>query len=142
MWHELTRDFQSWYAHRHEWRDADLSDADIEAIVEAYDQMSIQHQLLLGIRKLMPPAYGWIQSLNTTDDHKIEAAPEQVDAAFAELVEAGRYKKISASFFGPDVAGNPVPGTYYLKHVGFLGATAPAVKGLNRRQLCPSRWRV
>ena len=107
-----------------------FSDADIEAIVEAYDPDVYPAPIVVGHPQTDAPAYGWIQSLNTTDDHKIEAAPEQVDAAFAELVEAGRYKKISASFFGPDVAGNPVPGTYYLKHVGFLGATAPAVKGL------------
>lgn len=49
----------------------------------------------------------------------------QVDPAFAEIVEAGRYKKRSASFYlGADgqVAG--------LRHVGFLGAFPPDVKGL------------
>jgi hypothetical protein len=58
------------------------------------------------------------------------AEPDQVDAAFAELVNAGRYKKISGSFYTPDAPANPVPGVYYLRHVGFLGAQPPAVKGL------------
>jgi hypothetical protein len=37
---------------------------------------------------------------------------------------------VSASFFSPGQEGNPEPSAYYLKHVGFLGAMAPAVKGL------------
>jgi hypothetical protein len=53
-----------------------------------------------------------------------------VDAAFAELVQAGRFKKISASFYTPDAPANPKPGVYYLRHVGFLGAQPPSIKGL------------
>jgi len=46
------------------------------------------------------------------------------------MVNKGRYKKISASFYSPNYPFNPAPGSYYLKHVGFLGAVPPAVKGL------------
>ena len=46
------------------------------------------------------------------------------------MVRAGRFKKVSASFYTPDSPHNPVPGVYYLRHVGFLGAQPPAVKGL------------
>lgn len=53
-----------------------------------------------------------------------------MDPAFAELVKAGRYRKVSASFYPPAAKANPRPGSYYLKHVGFLGAQPPAVKGL------------
>ena len=49
---------------------------------------------------------------------------------FAEMVQAGRFKKRSASFYKPDSPANPVPGVYYLRHLGFLGAQPPAVKGL------------
>ncbi len=46
-------------------------------------------------------------------------------------MEAGRYKKVSASFYQPDSPNNPVPtGVFYLRHVGFLGAQPPAIKGL------------
>lgn len=48
----------------------------------------------------------------------------------AELGAAGRYKKVSASFYRPDAPCNPKPGAYYLRHVGFLGAQPPAVKSL------------
>ncbi len=53
------------------------------------------------------------------NDGALSATPRQVDPAFAEMVEAGRFKKISASFYAPSASGNPVPGTYYLRHVGF-----------------------
>ena len=46
------------------------------------------------------------------------------------MVAAGRFKKRSASFYTPDSPNNPKPGVYYLRHVGFLGAQPPAVKGL------------
>jgi hypothetical protein len=60
----------------------------------------------------------------------LEAAPQQVNPAFAEQVRQGAYKKISAAFYAPDSPHNPKPGVYYLKHVGFLGAMPPAVKGM------------
>ena len=54
----------------------------------------------------------------------------QVDDDFAELVKKGRYKKVSASFYPPNHPSNPQPENWYLRHVGFLGAHPPAVKGL------------
>jgi hypothetical protein len=53
-----------------------------------------------------------------------------VEPSFAEAVRDGRYRNVSASFYPPSAAHNPRPGVFYLKHVGFLGAAAPAVKGL------------
>jgi hypothetical protein len=46
------------------------------------------------------------------------------------MVRDGRFKKISSAFYAPSHPRNPVPGVYYLKHVGFLGAMPPAVKGM------------
>ncbi len=50
-------------------------------------------------------------------------------------VDSGRYKKRSASFYAPDSPNNPVPGVYYLRHVGWLGALPPGVKGLDEVSL-------
>lgn len=58
-----------------------------------------------------------------------------VSDACRELVGAGRYRKISASFFSGAAPGNPCPGALYLKHVGLLGAAAPAVHGLQAVEL-------
>jgi len=45
-------------------------------------------------------------------------------------VDAGRYKFRSASFYEPNDPSNPTPGSWHLKHVGWLGAQPPSVKGL------------
>jgi hypothetical protein len=109
----------------------DFSESDLAASARAYDPALHEAPIVIGHPKHDAPAYGWVRSLAAGSDG-LEATPQQVDAAFAELVAAGRYKKISASFYLPDAPNNPVPGVYYLRHVGFLGAQPPAVKGLKQ----------
>lgn len=106
-----------------------FSDSDLAASAKAYDPERFEAPIVVGHPDLNAPAYGWVKSL-TFADGALDAEPHQVDPAFAELVSAGRYKKISAAFFSPDAPNNPSPGVFYLRHVGFLGAVAPAVKGL------------
>lgn len=106
-----------------------FSDADLAATAKAYDPAKHEAPIVIGHPKADLPAYGWVKGL-TYADGALEARPDQVDAQFAELVKAGRFKKISASFYIPGAANNPVPEVYYLRHVGFLGAQPPAVKGL------------
>lgn len=106
----------------------EFSAADLQATAAAYDPAKHEAPLVVGHPKTDDPAYGWTKALAFND--ALEATPDQVDAAFAEMVGAGRFKKISASFYAPDAPANPVPGVYYLRHIGFLGAQPPAVKGL------------
>lgn len=106
-----------------------FSEDDLAAMVSAYDPGVHEAPLVIGHPEATAPAYGWIKSL-AVQDNRLLALPDQVDPAFAELVRAGRYKKVSASFYRPDSPANPRPGAYYLRHVGFLGATPPAIKGL------------
>jgi hypothetical protein len=105
------------------------SEADLSACARAYDPTLHEAPIVVGHPATNAPAYGWINALTAAGDG-LEAIPHQVDPAFAEMVEAGRYKKISASFYLPDSPSNPKPGVLYLRHVGFLGAQPPAVKGL------------
>lgn len=107
----------------------DFSESDLAASAAAYDPAKHEAPIVVGHPKTDGPAYGWVKQLNFAEG-ALEACPDQVDPAFAELVAKGAYKKISASFYTPDSLQNPVPGVYYLRHVGFLGAQAPAVKGL------------
>lgn len=111
----------------------EFSESDLQASARAYDPDKHEAPIVIGHPRHDAPAYGWVKWLAATDD-SLSAFPHQVDAAFAELVTAGRYKKISASFYLPDAPNNPVPGVYYLRHVGFLGAQAPAVKGLKQAE--------
>ncbi|MHB1333398.1 MAG: hypothetical protein ACYCY1_12440 [Sulfuriferula sp.] len=106
-----------------------FSESDLAASAQAYDPAKHEAPLVVGHPQHDAPAYGWVRSLGFADG-SMEAQPDQVDPAFAEMVAAGRFKKISASFYSPDSPNNPVPGVYYLRHVGFLGAQPPAVKGL------------
>lgn len=106
-----------------------FSEADLEASAKAYDPALFEAPLVVGHPQLDAPAYGWVESLSFSEGG-LTAAPRQVDPAFAEMVRAGRFKRVSASFYSPDAPANPVPGVLYLRHVGFLGAAAPAVKGL------------
>lgn len=106
-----------------------FGEADLAASAAAYDPAKHEAPIVVGHPAADAPAWGWVQSL-AVDGGDLTAMPRQVDPAFAEAVAAGRYKKVSASFYQPDSPHNPVPGVYYLRHVGFLGAQPPAVKGL------------
>ena len=106
-----------------------FSEADLAATAAAYDPALSEAPIVVGHPVTDGPAYGWIKALSFAAGG-LEAEPDQVDPAFAEMVAAGRFKKVSASFYPPESPNNPAPGVYYLRHVGFLGAQPPAVKGL------------
>lgn len=108
----------------------DFGQTELDQIVGSYDPKVHEAPLVVGHPKTDAPAYGWVQSLSTTPAGVLEAAPAQVHPDFAELVRLGRFKKISMSVYRPDSPTNPKPGSWYLRHVGFLGAQPPAVKGL------------
>ncbi len=112
----------------------DFAESDLAATVKAYDPALHEAPLVIGHPKHDAPAAGWVKSLSAADEGLI-AVPHEVDAAFAEQVAKKSFKKISASFYHPDAANNPVPGVYYLRHVGFLGAQPPSVKGLRPIEL-------
>ena len=106
-----------------------FSEADLIETAAAYDPARHEAPLVIGHPATDDPAWGWVKSLKFADGALI-AEPDQVNPAFADQVKAGAYKKISASFWRPDAPGNPTPGKWALRHVGFLGAQPPAVKGL------------
>jgi hypothetical protein len=109
----------------------EFSESDLQATVAAYNPALHEAPLVVGHPRLDLPAYGWVQALAFSEGG-LDATPAQVNTDFADMVAAGAFKKISASFYAPDAPQNPVPGIYYLRHVGFLGAAAPAVKGLRQ----------
>jgi len=110
-----------------------FSEADVAQIAASYNPAVHEAPLVVGHPRTDAPAYGWVKSLRA-DGGQLYAEPQEVDAQFAELVNARRFKKISASIYPPQAPGNPTPGQYHLRHVGFLGAQPPAVKGLRPAQ--------
>lgn len=108
-----------------------FTQSDLAACVKAYDPSVHEAPLVIGHPQTEDPAWGWVKSL-TLNGSDLLAEPDQLDPQFAELVGNGRFKKVSASFYLPDSPNNPKPGTLYLRHVGFLGAQPPSIKGLKQ----------
>lgn len=103
--------------------------ADLQGLVDSYDPSLHEAPIVAGHPKDNGPAFGWVGGM-TLSGSNVYATPQQLNADFAEQVQAGAYKKVSASLYTPDHPSNPKPGSYYLRHVGFLGAQPPAIKGL------------
>ena len=106
-----------------------ISDADLQAIASGYDRSLAPAPVVIGHPQTDTPAFGWVETLYV-EQGVLKATLEDTVSEFADAVKAGRYKKVSISLFLPKSPANPKPGTMYLKHVGFLGAAAPAVPGL------------
>lgn len=97
-----------------EWNESDL-----DKIVENYDPAKHEAPIVVGHPKSNAPAFGWVEKLKRVGD-TLYALPKQLANEFVEMVNKGLFKKRSISLY-PD-------GT--LRHIGFLGAQPPAVKGL------------
>lgn len=110
-----------------------FTEAMFAEIAAAYDRAADPAPLVIGHPKLDDPAYGWVDSL-AVENGELVARPADVEPAFAEAVREKRYAKVSARFYPPEHAANPKPGVWYLKHIGFLGAHAPGIKGLGTVQ--------
>ncbi|EGL3794505.1 peptidase [Salmonella enterica] len=106
-----------------------FSDADLSDIARNYNPALHEAPVVVGHPKTDAPAYGWVSGIKKDHDG-LKAEPRDIEPQFAEMVKQRRYSKVSASFYCPDSPGNPTPGRYYLRHVGFLGAQPPAIKGL------------
>lgn len=108
-----------------------FSAADLKALCSVYDPAGAPAPAVVGHPKTDDPAFGWASAFRFDEGaQRVVADIGELEPAFAEAVASGRYKKISLSLFQPDSPNNPKPGSYYPKHIGFLGAAAPAVSGL------------
>ena len=105
-----------------------LTAADLQDMAAAYNPATHEAPLTIGHPVHDAPAYGWVKALSFADG-ALHADCEQ-SPELGELVARGRYKKVSASFYTPLAPGNPTPGKWGLRHVGFLGAQPPGIKGL------------
>lgn len=108
-----------------------FSEGDLRALAAAYDAEAAPAPAVVGHPKTDDPAYGWATAFAFDEASKrLVAEIGDLEPSFAEAVATRRYRKISLSLFTPAAANNPKPGCWYPKHIGFLGAAAPAVSGL------------
>ena len=101
--------------HSGKWRT--FTESDIDKAIASYKSDSAP--IVVGHPTLNAPAFGWIQQFRRQGS-TLQARASRVADEFADLVKRGLYKNRSISFNSD--------GTF--RHVGFLGAGAPAVKGL------------
>jgi hypothetical protein len=114
----------------------EFTEADLAAMADGYDPSLSRAPIVAGHPKHNDPAYGWIDGMRWDPKRqRLDSIPGDVDPAFAEQVRAKRYRHVSLSVYLPDSPANPKPGIYYPRHLGFLGAQPPAVKGLAEASL-------
>lgn len=115
----------------------EITPADLQQAVDAYDVAYHEAPAVIGHPTMEAPAYAWVKGLQLDGD-VLKAELDQVHPEFAEMVTDGRFKKVSASFYLANSPDNPKQGSLYLRHVGFLGAMPPAVKGLRNPEFSES----
>lgn len=106
-----------------------IGTTELADIAASYDATRDPAPIVIGHPSANGPAYGWVSALRIVGD-RLRATIGRLDPGFRDVVRAGRYAKISASLYRPGTTESPRPGRWYLRHVGFLGAHPPAVKGL------------
>jgi hypothetical protein len=111
----------------------EFTEQELIAAVASYDPAKHEAPIVVGHPKTNNPAFGWVSGLEYKEGN-IYAQPSQLNQDFSDQVQAGAYKKVSASWYLPDSPSNPNPGVMSLRHVGFLGAQPPAIKGLESIQ--------
>jgi len=107
--------------------------ADLKATAEAYSPELHEAPVVIGHPKHDSPAYGWIKRIRF-DGGELKLEPDQVNPDFAEMRRSGAFKKHSIALYAPSDPRNPKPGVWYPRHIGFLGAKPPAIKGLPEAQ--------
>jgi len=95
----------------------------LDTIVAQYDPSHHEAPAVIGHPQDNAPAYGWVEGLKRVGG-VLYAKFNNVVPEFADMVKRGLFKKRSISLY-PDLS---------LRHIGFLGAVPPAVKGLSDMQ--------
>lgn len=95
-----------------------FSESDLDSIVEK--NTGRQVPLVIGHPKMEDPAYGWASSFAREGEVLFAEVDDNIDPEFEQLVNAGRYKNVSIHLNKDNT----------IRHIGFLGAVPPAVKGL------------
>jgi hypothetical protein len=74
------------------------------------------------------PSYGTVAHLRVQDNALVGWSDDLTDS-YRRQVREGNYQRYGAQFFAPENPNNPVPGSWFLKHVGVRGMVPPIVRG-------------
>ena len=92
---------------------------ELDQIVAKYDPVKHEAPVEIGHPAGNAPSFGWVEALKREGEF-LYAKLKNLVPEFIEMVKRGLFKKRSISLY-PDLT---------LRHIGFLGAVPPAVKGL------------
>lgn len=107
--------------------------ADLQAAAAAYNPSIYAAGLVKGHPEHDAPRFGELESCEFNEF--LLGVPANVTPSFREEVNSGQYPYVSLSLYGKNHPDNPVPGVFYPRHLGFLGAMPPAVKDLGKVEL-------
>ena len=95
------------------------TEQDLDRIVAQFQPAEHEPPVVVGHPATDAPAFGWVADVKR-EGALLYARLKDLVPEFVDLLKAGRFKKRSIALY-PDLT---------LRHVGFLGAMPPAVKGL------------
>ena len=95
----------------------------LDKIVSQFQEKKAEVPVVIGHPKTDSPAYGWVKDLKLKSGILLAKIDPTV-SEFASWVNDKIYNAVSVAFRADDS----------LRHVGFLGGTAPAIKGLTPPQ--------
>jgi hypothetical protein len=100
------------------------TDKDLDNMVAKYAEMSDKDPapVVIGHPQDNSPAYGWVKSAQRVGD-KLMLKVHQLNKDFVDALKNHAYKKVSLSIYDD-------PEGPRIRHLGFLGAMPPAIKGL------------
>ncbi len=115
--------------------DLAFSEADLKRCADVYNPATWRAPFVVGHPKMDAPAYGGVNRIEFSDGQLAAIPGTDTEPQFSEMVRSGRFPNVSASFYPPHHGHHPLKGgdgedAYYVRHIGFLGATPPALKGL------------
>tara|TARA_R110002051_G_scaffold196058_1_gene263874 strand:+ start:2314 stop:3498 length:1185 start_codon:yes stop_codon:yes gene_type:complete len=99
----------------------DFNEERLKKIAAGFDAQQHKPPLVIGHPKADDPALGWVQNVEYNEETKtLDADVGEFVPAFAEALDKNMYKRWSVSLYPNDS----------VRHLGFLGAMPPAIKGL------------
>lgn len=107
------------------------TEADLDKIINSYDPKNEEAPAVIGHPKSNSPAYGWVENLKK-EGNFLYAKFKQLVPEFVNMVERGLFKRRSIS----------IRDDGSLRHVGWLGAMPPAIKGLPNIQFDSNEGRT
>jgi ribosomal protein S15P/S13E len=112
-----------------------FTEADCRELAGTYNPQLHEAPIVAGHPKHDDPAMGWVGSLRFNEQtQRVEYTEKDLLPVFTEMLAAKSFKKRSMALYTRADPRNPTPGKLHLRHVGYLGAMPPAIKGLQDRQ--------